>query len=188
MIMDNANEHKEDNLKKQLLLHLWSFLVKGKKNITKINKQKITIHTDGGASGKKGAWAFVLQDEKEEITKSGKENPTTNNRMELKAVIESLYEVERRYEGREIPDITVNTDSQYVKNGITLWINKWRNNQWMTAQKTPVKNKQIWEELDRISLKLRPTYAWVKGHDGNEGNEKCDVMVKAEIKSMQLSS
>jgi ribonuclease HI len=176
-----------NNLKRKLLLHLWSFLIKGKRNITKVSRQKITIFTDGGASGKRGAWAFVLQDEKEEITKSGKENPTTNNRMELKAVIEALYEVEKRLAaGRnEIHDITVNTDSQYVKRGITEWIIKWKqgSNNWTTAQKTPVKNKEIWIMLDSIVSKLKPTFVWVKGHSGNEQNERCDAMVQAEIKS-----
>ena len=173
-------------VQRKLLLHMWSLLVKGKKNITKVVRPKITIYTDGGCVGRTGAWAFLFSDEKEEISKFGKENPTTNNRMELKAVIEALLEVERRY-NENIPNITVHTDSRYVKEGITEWVIKWKNNGWKTAQNTPVKNKEIWITLDTVVTRLKPTFVWIKGHSGVEQNEKCDAMVKAQIKSHSIN-
>jgi ribonuclease HI len=147
--------------------------------------ENIVIYTDGGCSGNPGpgGWAFVMRlPTGDEILGSGGEADTTNNRMELRAVIASLEEAERRLSG-EAPGapVVVNTDSQYVKNGITSWIASWKRNGWRTADKKPVKNKELWEELDLVNARVRPRYEWVKGHVGVEGNERCDAMVQVEI-------
>jgi len=106
---------------------------------------------------------------------SGGEAATTNNRMELIAVIEALKALPS---GREVE---VRTDSQYVKNGITAWINTWKRNGWRTASKSPVKNRELWEELDRLSAARKPLFVWVEGHAGEEWNERCDELARGEI-------
>ena len=141
-----------------------------------------TIYTDGGCSGNPGpgGYAFILRlpDGGEEILGSGGEKLTTNNRMELRAVISALGEVERRAPGATV---VVHTDSQYVKNGIGSWIVSWKRNGWVTADKKSVKNQELWMELDAIVARVEPRFVWVKGHAGIEGNERCDSMVQAEI-------
>jgi len=170
---------------------------------------EVTIYTDGGCSGNPGpgGWAFVMRlpisgeshhgaipasrelhtsiagsmpadHADEEVLGSGGEANTTNNRMELRAVISALEEVERRVPGALV---FVHTDSQYVKNGITSWIISWKRNGWRTADKKPVKNKELWEELDAVVARVKPRFVWVKGHAGVEGNERCDAMVQMEI-------
>jgi ribonuclease HI len=161
----------------------------------------VTIYTDGGCSGNPGpgGWAFVMRlvahddanpagrdslssqpapDGAREILGSGGEAMTTNNRMELRAVIASLVEAERRAPG--VP-VVVNTDSQYVKNGIGSWIVSWKRNGWRTADKKPVKNRELWEELDAVAARVKPSFLWVQGHAGVEDNERCDEMVQREI-------
>jgi len=140
----------------------------------------IVIHTDGGCSGNPGpgGWAFVLRGPGSEIVGSGGEADTTNNRMELRAVIEALREVERLAQPGGVELVT---DSQYVKNGITTWIHAWKRNGWRTSAKEPVKNRELWEELDAISARVAPRYSWIKGHAGHEYNERCDALVQIEI-------
>jgi ribonuclease HI len=142
--------------------------------------ESVIIYTDGGCSGNPGpgGWAFVIMAGADEILGSGGEDHTTNNRMELRAVIAALEEAERRSPGASV---VVNTDSQYVKNGITSWIASWKRNGWRTADKKSVKNKELWEELDLVNARVKPKYEWVKGHVGVEGNERCDAMVQVEI-------
>jgi ribonuclease HI len=150
---------------------------------------EVVIYTDGGCSGNPGpgGYAFVIllteNDEggRREILGSGGEAATTNNRMELRAVISALEEAERSAPG--LP-VVLNTDSQYVKNGITSWINSWKRNGWRTADKKPVKNRELWEELDAVSSRVKPKYQWVKGHAGIDSNERCDAMVQAEIRKL----
>ncbi|HUX36446.1 MAG TPA: ribonuclease HI [Rectinemataceae bacterium] len=141
----------------------------------------IIIHTDGGCSGNPGpgGWAFVLHHPDGELVGSGGEKNTTNNKMELRAVIEALSKA-LTFSPAE-GEVELVTDSQYVKNGITSWINSWKRNGWKTASKEPVKNRELWEELDRISAQVRPRYSWVKGHAGHEHNERCDALVQVEI-------
>ena len=142
--------------------------------------ESVIIYTDGGCSGNPGpgGWAFVLTAGADEALGSGGEDHTTNNRMELRAVIAALEEAERRAPGASV---VVNTDSQYVKNGITSWIAAWKRNGWRTADKKSVKNRELWEELDLVNARVKPKYEWVKGHVGVEGNERCDAMVQVEI-------
>lgn len=141
---------------------------------------ELTIYTDGGCSGNPGpgGWAYVILKNGVLIAEgSGGEELTTNNRMELNAVIEAL----RCVEALSPHAVTVRTDSQYVKNGITTWIHSWKRNGWRTASKDPVKNKEYWEVLDVLAARLPLTWHWVKGHAGIEHNERCDAMVRAEM-------
>jgi ribonuclease HI len=140
------------------------------------------VYTDGGCSGNPGpgGWAFVIMEEgRELVARSGGEPQTTNNRMELTAVIEALDHI-RRLSGT-VGSIEINTDSQYVKNGITQWIHNWKRNGWRTASKDPVKNKEFWIALDALSSALPVTWKWVKGHAGIELNERCDSLVRQEM-------
>ena len=151
--------------------------------------KEVIIYTDGGCSGNPGpgGWAFVIRLQANdgadhgarEILGSGGEANTTNNRMELRAVISALEEAERSAPG---VGIALNTDSQYVKNGITSWINAWKRNGWRTADRKPVKNQELWMELDAVAARVKPKFQWVKGHAGVDGNERCDAMVQAEIR------
>jgi len=141
----------------------------------------IEIYTDGGCSGNPGpgGWAFVLSFGNHEIRKSGGVPQTTNNKMELTAVIQALEEVSST--GNVNMRIEVYTDSKYVKNGITSWIHNWIKNGWNTASKQPVKNKELWIKLKELSDKYNVTWKWVKGHAGNPLNEVCDALVKKEM-------
>jgi ribonuclease HI len=142
----------------------------------------ITIHTDGGCLGNPGpgGWAFILASESGESSSSGSENPTTNNRMELKAVIHALEKVKSEFPAHG--EVSVSTDSQYVQKGITQWINGWKRNGWKTSAKEPVKNRDLWERLDSLSSEIRPRWVWVKGHAGHPENERCDAMVGETIR------
>mgnify|MGYP006058929741 CR=1 FL=1 len=143
-----------------------------------INKNNIIeIYTDGACSGNpgNGGWGAILlyKEHKKEI--SGAVADTTNNQMELKAVIESLKALKRSSE------IIIHTDSIYVKDGITKWINNWKNNGWRTANKKPVKNLELWQELDLLVAKHQISWKWVKGHNGNKYNEIADQLATKAI-------
>jgi ribonuclease HI len=145
----------------------------------------LSIYTDGGCSGNPGpgGWAYtVTAGDDTVITRSGHEQDTTNNRMELRAVIEALKAVRTEFarEGR-FPEVVLHTDSQYVKNGITVWIHSWKANGWRTAGKKPVKNKEYWIELETLAEGLKIRWEWVPGHAGVEFNELCDSLVREEI-------
>ncbi len=143
---------------------------------------EITIFTDGGCLGNPGpgGWAYVLRaDNSFEKEASGFEADTTNNRMELRAVIEAL----KACMGYNPKTIHINTDSQYVKNGITTWIKNWKRNGWRTASKSPVKNKEYWVELDQLNLELPVQWGWVKGHAGIAENERCDQLVRQAMEN-----
>ena len=130
--------------------------------------KKLTIYTDGACSGNpgKGGWAAILivGDNKKNL--SGAEYKTTNNRMELTAVIQSLQSLDN-YNDFEIE---INTDSKYVKDGIEIWINKWKENGWKTANKKEVKNQDLWKNLDNIIQGKKIKWNWVKGHANNKFN------------------
>ena len=150
----------------------------------------LKIYTDGGCSGNPGpgGWAYVMviktfSGDKIIAQNKGAQKDTTNNRMELSAVICALRALKTM---NDVPrQATIITDSQYVQKGITEWIRKWKSNSWRTADKTPVKNKDLWLELDALALEFPLQWEWVKGHAGNEYNEMCDAMTQeaiAEIK------
>ena len=131
----------------------------------------IIIYTDGACKGNPGpgGWGVLIENiEKKKIELSGFEKSTTNNRMEIKAAIMGLKFFKKK------TDIQLNTDSNYLKSGITDWINKWKVNNWKNANKKDVKNKDLWMELDKLNAFHNIEWKWVKAHDGNEGNEKAD--------------
>jgi len=142
----------------------------------KLNKE--IIYTDGACSGNpgKGGWAAVVINETNEKIISGSENLTTNNRMELTAVIKAL-------ELTVTNNITVFTDSKYVKNGIENWINNWKKNGWKTASKEPVKNKDLWEALDQLNINKNIKWEWVKGHSNDKYNNLVDEKAREAINS-----
>jgi len=140
-------------------------------------KEKITIYTDGACSGNpgKGGWAAVIIEDENEKTISGSEMLTTNNRMELLAVINALKEV-------SLAKLDIYTDSKYVKNGIESWIKNWKMNGWMTAAKQPVKNKDLWLELDTLVTKKEIEWKWVKGHSNDHYNTIVDEAARKAIR------
>ncbi len=146
----------------------------------------LTIYTDGGCSGNPGpgGWGAVIIDGTKETLLSGGEESTTNNKMELTAAIQALAAAAQNIEWRA-RKILVYSDSQYVKNGITDWIKKWKQNGWKTANKKPVLNKELWEELDELYSSLNIEWAWVKGHAGVKYNEICDELCQKEIRKFQ---
>ena len=144
--------------------------------------EKINIYTDGGCSGNPGpgGWAFVVLDGNDLIKKSGGDKDTTNNRMELTAVIKALEYISSTDELKKMKPV-IHTDSAYVKNGITSWIKSWEINGWKTASKQPVKNRELWQELKKLDDSISAEWKWVKGHAGNEFNEMCDALVGEEM-------
>ena len=138
---------------------------------------KIKIYTDGACSGNpgKGGWGALIQENDNEKKLSGSELNTTNNRMELTAVIKALEHYD------EAKEIEVFTDSKYVMQGITEWIKNWKNNHWKTSQKKDVKNKDLWVLLDSVSAKHDIKWSWVKGHAGDYGNEIADKLATQAI-------
>jgi ribonuclease HI len=139
---------------------------------------KLKIYTDGACSGNpgKGGWAAIILDDTNQSSISGGEKNTTNNRMELMAPIMALKKIKKKSE------ITIFTDSKYVKDGITDWIKKWKQNNWKSANKKPVKNKDLWVKLDNACLKHKITWKWVKAHSGNKYNNLVDELAVSETK------
>jgi ribonuclease HI len=144
---------------------------------------EIVIYTDGGCSGNPGpgGWAYVMQWDGQTARASGGEAGTTNNRMELRAVIEALGAVVAR---GLAGGVSVHTDSTYVKNGITQWIKRWQRNGWQTASKDPVKNRELWEKLQALAARVPVQWHWVTGHSGVALNEECDALVQVEIRRL----
>ena len=141
---------------------------------------KYTIYTDGACSGNPGpgGWGAVIFDnENKQKNISGSEENTTNNRMELSAAIMALEEVNTNSE------ITIYTDSTYVKNGITEWVLKWKENGWKNSNKEPVKNKDLWEKLDNLCAQNTIYWKWVKGHASNKYNNLADELATKAIKN-----
>jgi len=146
--------------------------------------KKTILYTDGACLGNPGAggWASILcYDEHKKII-SGNEANTTNNRMELTAVIKGLSALRRPVK------ITVITDSKYVMDGINKWINKWKQNNWNTAAKKPVKNKDLWLQLDSLCNLHQVDWKWIKGHSGHKENEECDQLAQTEARKIPISS
>ena len=141
----------------------------------------IKIWTDGSCLGNPGpgGWAFVATDGKNTAERSGGESNTTNNRMELMAVIRALTAAQRHSE------VEIHTDSQYVKNGMQSWIKNWRRNNWRTADKKPVKNQDLWVQLDELANKIKLHWVWVRGHNGEEFNERCDELARAQAERLK---
>ena len=140
---------------------------------------KFKIYTDGACSGNpgRGGWAaIIIDDDLNQISISGREIKTTNNRMELVAPIMALKKIKKKSE------ITIFTDSKYVKDGITGWIKKWKLNNWKNSNKKPVKNKDLWTKLDNLCNKHIVSWKWVKAHAGNKYNNLVDELAVLETK------
>ena len=140
---------------------------------------KFKIYTDGACSGNpgKGGWAAIILDKDlNQSSISGSESDTTNNRMELLAPIMALDKIKKKSE------ITIFTDSKYVKDGITDWIKKWKVNKCKRSNKKPVKNKDLWMKLDSYCLKHKVTWKWVRAHAGNKYNNLADKLAVSKTK------
>ncbi len=142
--------------------------------------ERIEIYTDGACRGNPGpgGWAATLSLGEHFRELSGAEAATTNNRMELTAVIEALSALKR--ESR----VRVFTDSEYVRRGITEWLKAWKARDWRTADKKPVKNRDLWERLDAVAARHDIEWRWVKGHSGVPGNERVDALANAAIDAL----
>jgi ribonuclease HI len=138
---------------------------------------RIEIFTDGACKGNPGpgGWGALLRYREHEKELSGGEAHTTNNRMELMAVISALEALKRPSR------VTVTTDSQYVKRGINEWIARWKRNGWLTAERKSVKNRDLWERLDRALSVHQLEWHWVRGHSGHPENERADQLARRGI-------
>lgn len=145
--------------------------------------KKVQVITDGACLGNPGpgGWAAILRHGEHSKEMFGCEKHTTNNRMELTAAIEGLRAL------REHCEVEVVTDSEYVKNGITQWINSWKKRGWMTAQKKPVVNRDLWEELDEQTTRHTMRWSWTKGHASHADNNRADELASLAAKQ-QCSS
>lgn len=139
--------------------------------------ERIEIFTDGACRGNPGpgGWGAILRSNHHEKTVSGAEKHTTNNRMELMAVIGALTLI------KKTSNIAITTDSQYVKNGITKWIHGWKKNGWKTSDRKPVKNSDLWMQLDQLAQSHDISWHWVKGHTGHRENEWADELANQAI-------
>jgi ribonuclease HI len=146
---------------------------------------KVELYTDGACSGNPGpgGWAYILKHPASASVReaSGGEPQTTNNRMELQAVIEGLSALKRS------SVVELYSDSQYVLNGLREWMKSWKARGWRTADKKPVKNQDLWEALDVLAAKHQITFHWIRGHNEHPENERCDQMAVAAIKSMRAA-
>ncbi len=139
---------------------------------------KIQLYTDGACRGNPGVggWGVLIKHANSETELLGYERNTTNNRMELTAAIQGIQAIENDFK-----EILVYTDSQYVCNGITQWVKKWKENGWKTASGKPVKNDDLWLRLDRLCATYCVRWEWVRGHSGNAGNERADQLANLAI-------
>ena len=134
----------------------------------------IKIYTDGSCLGNpgNGGWAAIIMDDKKKIQIKGSKKDTTNNQMELLAPIKALKKIPKG------SSVQIFTDSKYVKSGITEWIHNWKKNGWKTANKQPVKNKELWTELDLMTSEFEIKWSWVKGHSTDKLNNEVDLIAR----------
>ena len=139
----------------------------------------IKIFTDGSCLGNpgNGGWAAIIIDDKKKIQIKGSKKDTTNNQMELLAPIKALKKIPKG------SNVQIFTDSKYVKSGITEWINNWKKNGWKTASKQPVKNKDLWTELDQMTNEFQIKWSWVKGHSTDVLNNEVDLIAREAANS-----
>lgn len=145
--------------------------------------QEVTIYTDGACKGNPGpgGWGAWLRSGEHERELWGGEAQTTNNRMELQAVIEALNALRR-------PSLVhLHVDSEYVRNGITSWIHAWKRRGWRTADNKPVKNVDLWQRLEAATAPHRVEWHWVRGHSGDPGNERADVLANRGVETARGS-
>ena len=146
-----------------------------------MQNSNVIIYTDGACKGNPGigGWGALLQYQGKQKEIFGGEAETTNNRMELLAAIEALKVLKRPCK------VELHTDSSYLKNGVTQWLDNWKQNQWRTAAKKPVKNQDLWQQLDHVMQPHEINWFWVKAHVGIEGNERADELANQGILSLQ---
>ena len=140
----------------------------------------VTIYTDGACKGNPGpgGWGALLRAGGHEKELYGGEHATTNNRMELTAVIRALESLKRDC------DVDLYTDSQYVKQGIESWVRNWKRNGWKTADRKPVKNAELWRELDALNARHRVRWHWVRGHSNDPDNERADALANRGVQQL----
>ena len=145
-----------------------------------LKRPHVTIYSDGACKGNPGpgGWGAWLAWEGHEKELFGGEATTTNNRMELTAVIQALASLKRTC------DVVIYTDSEYVRKGITEWIHGWKQRGWKTADKKPVKNSDLWQQLDAQGRLHHVDWRWVKGHSGDPGNERADQLANRGVASV----
>ena len=148
------------------------------------SENKVVIYTDGACSGNPGpgGWGAILIYRENEKELCGGEPDTTNNRMELLAAIKAVEALKRAVK------IELHTDSSYLRDGITKWINGWKRNGWKTSQKKPVKNEDLWKQLDAINQNHDISWHWVKGHAGHPLNERADELARQGMAPYQLKN
>ena len=144
----------------------------------------IEVYTDGSCLGNpgKGGWAFLVNNEGVISSRSGYSIKATNNQMELTAAIKAIEFLVNHKE------MSIYTDSNYLKNGITLWVTNWKKNNWKTASKNPVKNKDLWERLDQLNYFKKIKWKWVKAHDTNKLNNEVDLLARQSAETLTESS
>ena len=145
-------------------------------------RARVTIYTDGACKGNPGpgGWGALLQYRGRERELFGGESATTNNRMELTAVIRALESLKRP------SAVSLYTDSQYVKNGIETWIHAWKRNGWRTSDRKQVKNADLWLELERLARDHDIEWHWVRGHADTEGNHRADELANRGVEALGL--
>ncbi len=143
--------------------------------------KKVIIHTDGACHGNPGpgGWAATLEYGEHKRELNGGVPATTNNRMELQGAIEALGAL------KEVCAVEFYTDSEYVKNGVLSWMANWKRNGWMTKARKPVKNEDLWRQLDSEVSRHQVEWHWVKGHAGHEGNERCDELATEAVEKLK---
>lgn len=147
------------------------------------SRTKVVIHTDGACKGNPGpgGWGALLEYAEAKKELFGGEAMTTNNRMELMAVIQALKALTRPC------DVLVVTDSQYVQKGVESWLSSWKAKSWKTASGKPVANRDLWETLDAELAKHEVSWEWVRGHQGHDGNERADELANQGVRSVGVS-
>lgn len=142
--------------------------------MSETERPEVVVYSDGACSGNPGpgGWGAILMSGPHRREISGGEAVTTNNRMELMAAISALEALKRPSR------VTIHTDSNYVKDGITSWIHGWKRNGWRTAGKAPVKNAELWQRLDELTRRHEVEWRWVKGHAGHPLNERADELAR----------
>ena len=141
----------------------------------------VSLYTDGACKGNpgKGGWGVLMRYGSHEKELFGGEAHTTNNRMELTAIIQGLAALKRPCA------VVIYTDSQYVKHGMEKWIHGWKKNGWKTASKQPVKNEDLWQQLDRLAAQHQIQWQWVRGHAGHAENERADALANQGVASVE---